>query len=196
LVAPFGPHFPRLSSISSGSASILRLRNYDMSLTTLLSLADVAVVQPLARSASYPCLFAGSRQCPLAATYPAPGSYILLACFDVFPRVRFSDPRVDLAPVCVGQSAIFSPRSRRAYSGLYATPEFFAIQSVRVAYRSNPRIPTYTAFSRAVTCVSASLWFTRLACAYRPVSALTSDEFRVGPFSVRWLLPHRLVLRS
>jgi len=30
---------------------------------------------------------------------------------------------------------------------MYATPEFFAIQSVRVAYRSNPRIPTYTAFS-------------------------------------------------
>lgn len=59
LVAPFGPRFPRLSSIPSGSASILRLRSYDMSLTTLLSLAEVAVVQPLAGSASYPCLFAG-----------------------------------------------------------------------------------------------------------------------------------------
>jgi len=26
--------------------------------------------------ASYPCLFTGLRQCPLAATYPAPGSHI------------------------------------------------------------------------------------------------------------------------
>jgi len=150
-----------------------------MSLTTLLSLADVAVVQPLARSASYPCLFAGSRQCPLAATYPAPGSYILLAGFDVFPRVRFSDPRVDLATVRVGQSTIFSPRSRRAYSGLYATPEFFAIQSVRVAYRSNPRIPTYPAFSGGHLRFR-SLWFSRLACAYRPVSALTSTRSVLG----------------
>jgi len=166
-----------------------------MSLTTSLSLADVAVVQPLARSASNPCPFVGLRQCPLAATYPAPGSYILLAGFDVFPRVRFSDPRVDLATVCVGQSTMFSPRSRRASSGLYATPEFFAIQSVRVAYRSNPRIPTYTAFSgghlrfRFALVVSARL---------RSPPSIRSHEhlFRVGPFSVGWLLPHRLVLRS
>jgi len=92
LVAPLGPHFPRLSSIPSGSTSILRLRNYDMSLTTLLSLAEVAVVQPLARSASYPCLFAGLRQCPLAATYPAPGSYIFSGQSRRFPRFRIPVP--------------------------------------------------------------------------------------------------------
>jgi len=84
LVAPLGPKFPRLLPSPLVSASILRLRSSDMSLTTLLSLANVAVVQLLARYASYPCLFAGLRQCPLAATYPAPGSYILLVSIDGF----------------------------------------------------------------------------------------------------------------
>jgi len=139
----------------------------------MLSLAEVAVVQPLARSASYPCLFAGLRQCPLAATYPAPGSYILLAGSDVFHRVRFSVPRVDLATVCVGQSTMFSPRSRRASSGLYAPLNFSLFRASEL-----PTVPTLGSQlirrSQVVTCVSVSLWFSRLACAYRPVSALTS----------------------
>jgi len=61
-----------------------------MSLTTSLSLAQAAVIRLLARSASYPCLFIGLRQCPLAATYPAPGSY----------NLRFS-------LTCVAAKAIF-----------------------------------------------------------------------------------------
>jgi len=160
----------------------------------MLSLAYVAVVQPLAGSASYPCLFSGLRQCPLAATYPAPGSYILLAGFDVFPRVRFSVPRVDLATVRVGQSTMFSPRSRRAFSGLNATPEFSLFRASEL-----PTVPTLGSQlirrSQVVTCVSISLWFSRFACAYRPVSALTSS-CSVSGHSQSDGLPHRLFLRS
>jgi len=112
LVAPVGPDFPRLSSSPVRSASILQFRDCDMSLTTLFSLTEVAVVQLLARSASYPCLFAGLRQCPLAATYPAPGSYtVVLVSLLVFPRVRFSVPRLELSShestSRVGHYAIF-----------------------------------------------------------------------------------------
>jgi len=55
-----------------------------MSLTTLFSLTEAAVVRLLARSASYPCLFIGLRQCPLAATYPAPGSYNMVLVPTIF----------------------------------------------------------------------------------------------------------------
>lgn len=86
MVASFGPDFVRLSPLPFKSASISRLQSCDMSLTTLFSLTEAAVVQLLARSASYPCLFVGLRQCPLAATYPAPGSFISLVVSTFFPE--------------------------------------------------------------------------------------------------------------
>jgi len=107
-----------------------------MSLTTSLSLAEAVVVRLLARFASYPCLFAGLRQCPLAATYPAPGSYTLLprrlasprnhflSGVDVFPRVRISIPRVAHSShesrAGVGRSATFCfAASRILWSAYY-----------------------------------------------------------------------------
>jgi len=79
LVALVKPGFSQFSLFPARPVSTSRFLNCDMSLTTLLSLTGAAVVRLLARSASYPCLFVGLRQCPLAATYPAPGSHTL--CF-------------------------------------------------------------------------------------------------------------------
>jgi len=67
-----------------------------MSLTTLFSLTEAAVVRLLARYASYPCLFIGLRQCPLAATYPAPGSYISFP----YLNLRLGEVTLFLASAC------------------------------------------------------------------------------------------------
>jgi len=115
LVAPVGLHFSQLSLFPIKSASTLRLLSYDMSLTALLSLAEVAVVRLLARYASYPCLFSGLRQCPLAATYPAPGSYLVPVVPTYFAECvsRFPSSGILLAvpQAVVGRSAIFWLRS-------------------------------------------------------------------------------------
>jgi len=77
----------------------------------------------------------------------------------------------------------FWPRSGPASLGLHATPEFIATQSVLVACPSYTRIPTFRR-SRAVILAEASIsicaWFSRLACAYRPGSALTSARSVLG----------------
>jgi len=182
LVAAFGLHSPRLSPSPLKSASVLRLGSSDMSLTTLLSLAETAVVQLLARSASYPCLFAGLRQCPLAATYPAPGSYIFSGQSRRFPRFRIPVPLSTCTsprrPICD-----VSLRSTRAFSGLYATPESFALQSVRVDFfqNSDPNFPAssggHLRFRFALVC-SARLRLPPSICSHEHL-------FQVGPFSVR-----------
>jgi len=107
-----------------------------MSLTTLFSLTRAAVVRLLAGSASYPCLFVGLRQCPLAATYPAPGSYPFLwlrrlsssAFLDSRPREFSSRFQILGRPLCDVWR-----RSAPVYSGLHTTPEFIATQSVLTA---------------------------------------------------------------
>lgn len=72
-----------------------RFRGCDMSLTTLLSLAGAVVVRLLARYASYPCLFAGLRQCPLTAAYPASGPYAVFLVSTFFTEFVTSVPRVE-----------------------------------------------------------------------------------------------------
>jgi len=163
LVARVGPHFPQLSLFPAGSFSISRFPNYDMSLTTLFSLTQAVVVRLLARYASYPCLFVGLRQCPLAATYPAPGSYIFCSptatcvsagqlftlwwrrfssssCLDSPRRSFFSRIQRSCRPLCE-----FWLRSQPVYFGLHTTPESIASQSVLTAYLpasgSQPRRP-------------------------------------------------------
>jgi len=103
LVAPVRPGFSQLSLFPTGSIATLRFLSCDMSLTTLFSLTEAAVVRLLAGSASYPCPFSGLEQCPLAATYPAPGSYFDLWCRRISPSA------------CLGFH-------RRAFSSRYHQP--------------------------------------------------------------------------
>jgi len=147
VVASFGPGFPRFSPSLARSASISRLRSFDMSLTTLLS-SHLSCCSPAAYSVcKLPLSLCGLETVP-------PGRHLsstrLLHRSCVPSRlssVRFPHPRLDDFTCPVGQSVFFLPHSRPASFGLHATPEFIAIQSVLVAYLANPRIPTFAASS-------------------------------------------------
>jgi len=131
----------------------------------------------------------------------------LLHCFFgvalVFPRVRFSVLRVEHSShECTSRVvhyAISWPRSGPASFGLHATPEFIATQSVLIAYLSRTRTPTFSASSGGFVGRSqqSHLCLVFSARLRSPPSFRSREHpFRVGPFSVSWLLHHHLVLRS